>query len=158
MAKCRTPLLKWQLVRSEGPLEVHLNVKLQDLTPHTFILSFLVIASVMFFLNESFTSLRMMLLLGPMIVSLIICLILTLLEKIEICGNGVWQWGTLHPWEEYESFSWKWKTKDSVELRLVSKLWICSSTRLMVPPEDREAVQQLLEANLPNLNAIRMNS
>jgi len=126
-----------------------IRVRRHRAAKYNIIMSFLVIAFVIFLLIESLHSFRMLLLLGPMIASLIIYNILILFEKIEICGNGVWGYGGLRPWEEYESFYWKWKTKDSVELRLVSKSWR-RPTRLMARPEDREAVQKLLEANLPD--------
>jgi hypothetical protein len=113
------------------------------------ILPFFFIASIIFFVALSFYSFGMMLLLGPMIASMIIVFILALFEKTDICGNGVWC-TKLQPWEEYESFSWNEKSDDGVELRLISKSWIAGQTRLMVSPEDREAVQQLLEANLPD--------
>ncbi len=78
--------------------------------------------------------------------------ILSLFERTEICGNGVWRGGRFLPWEEYVSFSWKWETTDSVELTLVPKSGIWGSTRLVVPPANRETVQQLLEANLPDVS------
>ena len=120
---------------------------------------FFVIAFFVFFLlTESLERLRssgMILLLGPGTGASIIFLILILFEKIEICGNGLWQFNRLLPWEEYESFSWEWKTESHVELKLVSRTWGWS-TSLIVLPEDREAVQQLLEANLPDLSATKM--
>jgi hypothetical protein len=119
-------------------------------------MALMLIAFVIFLITtESFRSLPSILWSGPMTVTIIIWLILVVSEKIKICANGLCQSGRFQPWDEYESFCWKWETKDSLELRLVSKpgLWICSTTRLIVPPEDREAVNQLLEANLPNLSA-----
>jgi len=92
----------------------------------------------------------MMLFWGLMTASMIIYLILVLSERVEVCGNGVWQAQGLRPWEVYESFSWKGETKDGVELVLLPKSWIDSRDRLLVVPEDREAVHQLLEANLPD--------
>lgn len=91
-------------------------------------------------------------------------LVSILFEKIEICGDGVIQtsgFSGLHPWEGYASFSWERKTTDGVELSLVSKSWLSkstSTTRLLVPPQHREAVQQVLDANLPDLSAIEVNS
>jgi hypothetical protein len=118
-----------------------------------------VIAFFVFLLvTESYRSLKMMLLLGPCAVVMIMGLILELFGKTEICGNGLWQYCELQPWEDFKFFSWKWNRDDSVDLRLVSKSWICPSTRLMVRPEDREAVQQLLEENLPDLSPVRMTS
>ena len=77
--------------------------------------------------------------------------ILILFEKIEICGNGLWRNGGLQPWKKYESFSWNQYTTDGNELRLVSKSGLFTS--LVVPPEDRQTVQQILEPNLPELTA-----
>ena len=88
---------------------------------------------------------------GLITVSMIIFIILFVFGKIEICGNGVWLDERFYRWQEFESFYWKGQTKDGLELRLVSKSWLCRTTRLMARPEDREAVQQLLEANLPDL-------
>lgn len=78
-----------------------------------------------------------------------------LLGKTEICGNGVWQRGRLHRWENYASFSWDRKTDESIELRLMSRspTWERDPKRLIVLPEDREAVVQVLEANLPEVSA-----
>ncbi len=74
--------------------------------------------------------------------------------RIEICGNGFWQGGggppRLNSWEEYESFCWRGEAKGGVELKLVSKPGFWPTTLLVVPHEDREAVQQILEANLPD--------
>jgi hypothetical protein len=119
----------------------------------------LFIAFFIYFLvtEESLHSFGMIIFFGLMTVPVIICLIQVRFEKIEICGNGVWQDGRLWPWAEYESFSWKRKTADSVELRLVSKS-LSWTTQLMVPPEDRETVHQLLDAHLPDLNAKKVNS
>ena len=78
--------------------------------------------------------------------------------KTEICGNGVWQDGGFQPWTDYEYFSWKKKAKDGVELKLVMKSGIWPSTRLMVLPEDREAVHQLLTAHLTDLSTADINS
>lgn len=58
---------------------------------------------------------------GLWTVSLVIWFILALLERIEICGNGVWQHSTLQPWEEFGSFSWTGKTKDGFGLKLDPK-------------------------------------
>jgi hypothetical protein len=73
-------------------------------------------------------------------------------EKIEICKNGLLLDDKLRAWEEYECFFWKGETKTGIELRLPWKT-IHSMTRLVVAPEDREAVQQLLEANLQDRSA-----
>jgi len=119
--------------------------------------SFFAVAFCILFLTESLRSLKMMLLLGPFMVSLIILLILILFEKIEICENGVWQWDGLQLWEEYESFSWKWKTQDDVELRLVSKSWL-GSARLIVPPEAVKPCSNCSKQIYADPSAIRMNS
>ena len=78
-------------------------------------------------------------------------LFLGLFEKVEICGNGVWQFNGLQPWNEYKSFFWGKNITGRVELTLKSKQWFSlpRSTTLMVPLEDRETVQQILESNLP---------
>jgi hypothetical protein len=88
----------------------------------------------------------------------VIILGFTIFEKIEICGNGVWDRGRLSPWYEYASFEWH-ETADRVEL----KLWSKSSptarpTLLTVPPESRETVQLLLVSNLPNLSETTTNA
>ena len=90
---------------------------------------------------------------GFMTVSMVVCLILILFERTEIGGNGLFRLGGLQSWEEYDSFSWECKKPDDVELRLESTSWLGKphSTRLRVPPEDRETVQQILEAHLPDL-------
>jgi hypothetical protein len=89
----------------------------------------------------------------------IIIFALAIFEKIEICGNGVWDRGRLSPWYEYASFEWH-ETDDKVELKLWSKSWLSPprSTRLSVPPGDRETVHQWLEANLPELSATSINA
>jgi hypothetical protein len=117
------------------------------------IVSFLFLAFVIFVLvTGGLSGLGWMIFLGLSTVSLIIYLLLLLFDKIEIWGNGLWQCGKFQPWEEYKSFSWKWKTKDSIELGLVLKSEIWPAIRLVVRSEDREAVHQLLEANLPDLS------
>jgi hypothetical protein len=77
----------------------------------------------------------------------------SLYQRVEICGNGLLnQAGSpkFRPWEAYESFSWTEETKDDVELRLKAKPPCEGATPLMVSPEDRKVVQQILEANLPD--------
>jgi hypothetical protein len=112
----------------------------------------LFIAFVIFFLvTGSFRGIGQMIFFGLLVVLMTINLIRPLFEKIEICGNGVWEWGRLWPWEEYKSFLW-WNTEDRVVLRLVPKSWIWPATRLVVPREDHEAVHQLLAGNLPDLS------
>ena len=96
---------------------------------------------------------RMTVSLGLLTVAGIIWFILILFEKVEICGNGLWQNWKLQPWDRYKSFSWKQNTTDRDELRLVPKSELITSnpTRLLVPPEDRETVQHILEPHLPEL-------
>ena len=119
---------------------------------YNIILLFFVIAFVISLLaTESFRSPDMIIFSGLITVSMIIFIILFVFGKIEICGNGVWLDERFYRWQEFESFYWKGQTKDGLELRLVSKSWLCRTTRLMARPEDREAMQQLLEANLPDL-------
>jgi hypothetical protein len=78
----------------------------------------------------------------------------TLFQRVEICGNGLWDSlaipPKLKPWEAYESFSWAEETKDGVELRLQAELGAREPIRLIVRPEDREVVRKILEANLPD--------
>jgi hypothetical protein len=87
---------------------------------------------------------------GSVAVYMITVLLLDLFVKVEVCGNGVWQFDGLRPWDEYKSFSWGKNIRDSVELRLVSKHQAFRrSTPYLVSLEDREAVRQILEPNLP---------
>jgi hypothetical protein len=87
------------------------------------------------------------------IAALIAGLAPSLFEKVEVCGNGVWQYGRLTPWNEYESFCWISKPSGAVELTLTQdSRWIFGRLTLIVQPEDRETVHQLLVANLPNLS------
>ena len=68
--------------------------------------------------------------------------------------NGLWCAGAFQPWEDFHCFEWIRNEKYGVELKLVAK-WKSGgsrSPRLVVPREDREAVQRLLKANLPDLN------
>jgi hypothetical protein len=71
-----------------------------------------------------------------------------------ICGNGIWYWGELHTWDQYESYSWT--TRDDaavVELKQRERFrepFGSRLVRLTVPLEDIEAARQLLEANLAN--------
>jgi len=37
----------------------------------------------------------------------------SLSQRVEICGNGLRDEGTIKPWEAFESFSWTEETKDS---------------------------------------------
>lgn len=81
-----------------------------------------------------------------------------LFQRVEICGNGLLdQAGSppeLRPWEAFESFSWRGTTTDGVELRLQAKSADQGTTRFMVRPEDFAAVQQILEANLPDQSSV----
>ena len=88
-----------------------------------------------------------------MLVTGIIWFILNLFDKIEICWNGLWQKGRLQPWDRYKTFYWQHNTTDRDELRLVPKSELLTSnpTRLLVPPEDRETVQHILEPNMQEL-------
>jgi hypothetical protein len=85
-----------------------------------------------------------------LLVSTVAYLVLLLFQKTEICGNGIWFDGTLHPWDAYESFSWT--SGGVVELRPSSRsrLSPSSSMRLTASPENVEAAKRLVEANLPN--------
>jgi hypothetical protein len=77
----------------------------------------------------------------------------SLFQRVEICGNGlldpIASRPNLKPWEIYESFSWAEETRDGAELRLQAKSADQKPIRLIVRPEDREVVRQILEANLP---------
>ncbi len=112
----------------------------------------LVALGIFLLVTGSLRSFGMTVFAGLVTTSVIIYLILDLIEKTEIWGNGVWQNGSLQAWEDYKCFSWKHETEESIELRLEPKSWIGGSTRLTVPFEDRQAVLQLLEANLPDLS------
>jgi len=110
--------------------------------------------------TESSRSLEGTVLLALLIASIVIHLILVLPEKQEICGNGIWYCGTLQMWGKYESFSWITTDKEAVvELAISGKkpYEFFSTLRLVVPPESREAVHQLLEANLPELSEAGTN-
>lgn len=78
----------------------------------------------------------------------------SLFLKVEICGNGLWDRPgsrpMFKPWEAFESFSWTGTTTEGVELTLHSKSAFHGTTRLLVSPEDYAAVQQILEANVPD--------
>jgi hypothetical protein len=81
-----------------------------------------------------------------------------LFDNIEICANGVLLGSELKRWEEYESFAWKREKDDGVHLKLYWKSWPGRATRLIVPPEDRETTQQLLDANLQDLTVVETYS
>jgi hypothetical protein len=113
--------------------------------------SFFYIALGILFVSNSFRSPTMMFSWELLTVSMIIYLYNVLTERVEVCANGVSQYQGLRPWEEYESFSWKRETKYGVELWIVPRSWrswVCPSLRLLVAPEDREAVQQILATHL----------
>jgi hypothetical protein len=98
---------------------------------------------------------------GGLMCNELISLLDSLLGRIEICRNGLWQNGMLRPWEECQSFSWNWKARHSIELTLVTKSeWLGTrwSTRLVVRPEDWEAVRRLLEPHVPDLTAQKNES
>jgi hypothetical protein len=94
---------------------------------------------------------------GLISVLIVIGLFPILFQRIEVCGNGLWKDGSLQPWEDYRYFAWEWKMEDIVELRHGSTTWRGKPRllRIMVAPEDRETVQQLLEVNLPDLIPVR---
>jgi hypothetical protein len=69
-------------------------------------------------------------------------------KNIEICRNGLLLDDKLRTWERYECFFWKGETEDGVEVWLQARAPDQGTTRLTVRPEDRETVQQLLEAKL----------
>ena len=78
-------------------------------------------------------------------------------ERIEICGNGLLLDDELRAWDQYECFFWRGETEDGVELRLPLNRYtttrLISMERLVVAPQDREAVQRLLEAHLRDRSA-----
>jgi hypothetical protein len=82
-------------------------------------------------------------------------IMITLKERTEICGAGVWHHGELHTWDDFESFFWTRKDKKSPVVALKragtkpDQLW--DSLRLTVPPENVEAAEQLLSANLKDI-------
>lgn len=131
-------------------------VKKYRATIYNIIILFLLLAAIIIAIIVSLRDFVLLPISGPAAVSLIIWGLLIVLGKIEICRNGVWKNRRLNPWEQYECFSWALNPHDNHELSLVSK-W-GSSTRLVVSPEDREAVHQLLEANLPDATSIEMKS
>lgn len=75
-------------------------------------------------------------------------------QGVEICGNGLADWGgsrpMVHPWEHYESFSWIVETNYGVVLRLHARSADVRTTDLLVGSGDRDVVQKILEANLPD--------
>ena len=101
----------------------------------------------------------MMLFPGLMTAVPIIYLILLLSEKVEVCGNGVWKYrmAVVATVGSLRILLLGRKTKDSVVLLLIPKKASYPSDRLLVAHEDREAVHQLLAANLPDLSK-EMNS
>ncbi len=123
------------------------------------IIAVLVVVALWLFslVTRSIFSLEDNIFLGLIAVSFIINFAIAQFGKTEICRNGVCQNGRLYSWQQYESFAWG-KTEDSVELNLVSESWSYPSARLMVPPEHREAVQRLLETDLPDLSTTRTTS
>jgi hypothetical protein len=92
---------------------------------------------------------------GPFALLTLVCFVLALIPGTEICANGLWVDGKLQPWKEYESFVWTGQ-EDGVELRLVPNPLPGCVTRLIVPPEHREVARRILEANLPDLTAVKM--
>lgn len=95
---------------------------------------------------------------GAFAATVLMQLALNLFERIEICANGIWHDWRLQLWEEFGSYSWDGAKKDGVVLTVASKSSVGAYTRLVVPREDCEAVQALLEAHLPNLGTLTMNS
>jgi hypothetical protein len=85
---------------------------------------------------------------------MILNLMIEVFGTTEICVDGIRHNGRLRKWKAFESFSWQPKATDSVELTLVSDSSICPTTRFLVRPEDREAVQQILKAALQDLSAL----
>lgn len=95
---------------------------------------------------------------GLMAAALMIQSVVQICGTTEICGNGMWHEGSLDSWEEYESFFWEWTRKDGTELTLVSTSRFRGWERLLVQTEDREAVDRLLAAHLPNRSRTKLNS
>jgi hypothetical protein len=89
-------------------------------------------------------------------------IIIVLRERSKICGNGIWHHGMPQTWDMFDSFSWTWKDKNSAVVELkrpgITPLLFCNSLRLTVPPESLEEAKQLLEANLPDAGATRLNA
>ncbi len=111
----------------------------------------LVLLGIYLTVTGGFHSFGRMLMWGLMTVALVIWFVLySFFYWIEICGNGLRNRERLHSWEEYESFTWESETKYGFQLRLVPKSALGRTTRLVVSPEEREVVQQILEANLPD--------
>jgi hypothetical protein len=113
------------------------------------------IAFVAFLLGtEDIGPLRMIVHTGLATAWMILILMIEVFGTTEIGVDGIRQNGRLRPWKKYESFSWERNSRDGVDLTLVSDSSICPTTRFLVRPEDREAVQQILKAALKDLSAI----
>jgi hypothetical protein len=89
---------------------------------------------------------------GLLTLWMIMMAILGLFSVTEICVDGIRRNGMLRKWKAFESFSWERNASDGVQLTLVSDSSVYPTTRCMVRPEDREAVQQLLKEHLPDLS------
>jgi hypothetical protein len=77
----------------------------------------------------------------------------TVCQAAEICTNGVWYNGTLHEWSSFERFAWSEQGDKTVVELVYSKEFqtpFLLSQRISVPPQNRDAAKQLLEANLTN--------
>jgi hypothetical protein len=144
------PILRRRLVAPCIP------VKKYRATIYNIIILFLLFAAIIFAIIVTLRDFMFLPIFGPAVVSYIIWGVFIVLGKIEICRNGVWKDERLYSWEDYKYFSWALNPHDNFELRLVSK-W-GSTMRLVVPLEAREAVSQLLEANLPDATGIEMES
>ncbi len=83
-----------------------------------------------------------------MLISVTAFLILFSFQRSEICANGLWYNGMLYEWDACESSSWTPQDGQLiVDLKFGKRR---NQMHLVVPPENREAARQLLEANLSN--------
>jgi hypothetical protein len=77
----------------------------------------------------------------------------------ELIARPILSWGTLHSWDEYESYFWTTRDDAAVvvpkQRQKFREAFASRLVRLTVPPESVEAVTQLLEANLPNSSEAR---
>jgi hypothetical protein len=113
----------------------------------------LVLVLVAFWVPLTWTSLRRLVIPGSLyLVTLAGFFIDMVCHPAEICANGVWYNGTLHEWSSFERFAWRGQgDKTVVELEYSKEVQTpFLSQRITVPPQNREAAKQLLEANLTN--------
>jgi hypothetical protein len=88
------------------------------------------------------------------VATLTFMLVYVLWQRTEICGNGIWEWGAIHAWDEYEYFLWtgtdngaiaELKVREGFREPFGPRLF-----RLTIQREGSAAAKQLLQANLIN--------